>query len=643
MIQILSNETSEKIAAGEVVERPASVIKELTENAIDSGANEIFVDLENGGHSLIKITDNGCGISRDELPIAIQRFATSKITKFEDLFTINTLGFRGEALPSIGAISHLEIVSKKRDEDFAYMIVVEGGQVSETREASGSDGTTVTVTNLFYNTPARKKFQKTPSNEISHIVKYLSAMAVLRRDIHFRLKNNGRIVFDYPIAMNKKDCLKKIWGIPTTDVMKTFSTSCDSAKLTGIICSPDVDRSSRNEILFTVNGRIIKNTQLIQAVIEGYAPFLATKRYPLAFVCMEIDPQTIDVNVHPAKTEIHFEEQQKIFGFVKHAINETVKAFRDPELIYTAETENGEIYDTITGEIKESTIDDFEQEKRVYYQPQQRVTRSKVTKYLDELLKPVETTNIQDFIDDEEDKFSKEQVVKEEIKPVKDDVITPALNIENNTCIVDKPIDKKENKNEFIFECNYNFKPLTQIFDTYIAGEFNGEFILIDQHAAHEKIIYESLNTKGNEGNIQMLLFPEILELSADKTEITKKYLDYFKELGFDIADFGNNTFKITAIPFFIEQGEIKSFIDEIITSIIDETQNSQIIPLENLRHMIACKSAIKANKKLSFDEMKSLFAKLMTLKEPFFCPHGRPVIHKFTKFELEKLFKRKK
>ena len=637
MIQILSNETSEKIAAGEVVERPASVIKELTENAIDSGADEIFVDLENGGHSLIKITDNGCGISKDELPIAIQRFATSKITKFEDLFSINTLGFRGEALPSIGAISRLEIVSKKRDEDFAYMIVVEGGQVIDTREASGSDGTTVKVTNLFYNTPARKKFQKTPSNEISHIVKYLSAMAVLRRDIHFRLKNNGRIIFDYPVAMNKKDCLKKIWGIPSTDVMKSLSSSCPSAKLTGIICSPDVDRSSRNEIMFCVNGRIIKNTQLIQAVIEGYSPFLATKKYPLAFLSMDIDPNTIDVNVHPAKTEIHFEEQQKIFGFVKHVINETVKSFRDPEFSYTAETENGEIYDTITGEIKEKSIDDFENEKKIYYQPIQKVTKNKVTTYLNSMLKPAETVNIQDFIDDEEKRFSKEQQEKVEI------VEENKNNTDNIEYIEQKTEKKIENKNEFIFENNYNFIPLTQIFDTYIAGEFNGEFILIDQHAAHEKIIYESLNSTGNKGNIQFLLIPEILELSSDKTEITKKYLDYFKEIGFDIADFGNNTFKITAVPFFIEQREIKSFIDDIITSIIEETQNSQIIPLENLRHMVACKSAIKANKKLSFDEMKSLFAKLMTLKEPFFCPHGRPVIHKFTKYELEKLFKRKK
>lgn len=636
MIQILSSETSEKIAAGEVVERPASVIKELTENAIDSGADEIFVDLENGGHSLIKITDNGCGISKDELPIAIQRFATSKITKFEDLFSINTLGFRGEALPSIGAISRLEIVSKKKDEDFAYMIVVEGGQVVDTREASGSDGTTVKVTNLFYNTPARKKFQKTPSNEISHIVKFLSAMAVLRRDIHFRLKNNGRIIFDYPVAMNKKDCLKKIWGIPSTDVMKSLSSSCDSAKLTGIICSPDVDRSSRNEIMFCVNGRIIKNTQLIQAVIEGYSPFLATKKYPLAFITMEIDPNTIDVNVHPAKTEIHFEEQQKIFGFVKHAINETVKSFRDPGFIYTAETENGEIYDTITGEIKEKSIDDFDNEKKVFYMPPQKVTKSKVTTYLNSMLKPVETISIQDFIDDEENRFSKEQQEREKIEEEK--------NNNDNIEYIEKKIEKNTNdKKEFIFENNYNFIPLTQIFDTYIAGEFNGEFILIDQHAAHEKIIYESLNTKENKGNIQILLFPEILELSSDKTEIAKKYLDYFKELGFDITDFGNNTFKITAVPFFIEQREIKSFIDDIITSIIEETQNSQIIPLENLRHMVACKSAIKANKKLSIDEMKSLFAKLMTLKEPFFCPHGRPVIHKFTKYELEKLFKRKK
>ena len=558
MIQILSSETSEKIAAGEVVERPTSVIKELTENAIDSGATEIFVDLENGGHSLIKITDNGCGISKDELPIAIQRFATSKITKFEDLFTINTLGFRGEALPSIGAISHLEIISKQRDEDFAYMIAIEGGQIVETREASGSDGTTVTVTNLFYNTPARKKFQKTPSNEISHIVKYLSAMAVLRRDIHFRLKNNNRIVFDYPIAMNKRDCLKKIWGIPTTDVMKTFSTSCNSAKLTGIICSPDVDRSSRNEILFAVNGRIIKNTQLIQAVIEGYSPFLNTKRYPLAFLSMEIDPQTIDVNVHPAKTEIHFEEQQKIFGFVKHAINETVKSFRDPELIYTAETENGEIYDTITGEIKESSLDNFEQEKKIYYQPAQKVSKNKVSTYLDSMLKPIETTNIQDFLDSEEDKFLKEQLIKENIDTVQNnDEATSISKAESTNCIQ----KNKEIKNEFIFEYDYNFTPLTQIFDTYIAGEFNGEFILIARSNTVVMPKYGVSNITDEQWALLQVEFEKLLKFSGvnqiglSSFDIAKLMRERWEEIvSISLPSSHSNISSSSSMSFFAQQ-----------------------------------------------------------------------------------------
>lgn len=671
-IRLLTSDISDKIAAGEVVERPASVVKELVENSVDAEASSIFVDLEDGGHSLIRIIDNGCGISEEDLPLAVKRFATSKINSFEDLYSLSSLGFRGEALPSIASVSRLEITSSVSDDDFARRIVVEGSEIIDLGESAGSKGTCVSVTKLFYNTPARKKFQKTASNEMSHIIRFLSHMAVLRRDIHFRLKNNGKILFSYPQAMKAEDCLRHIWGLSELDKLVFFQAESDAAVAEGILCSPEITRSSRNDMMFSVNGRIVKNTQLAQAAIEGYSPFLAGKRYPLVLVSLKISPEKIDVNVHPAKTEINFAEQQKIFGFIRNAVSSNVKKFMEPEFLSIAHTEEGLIYDAVTGEIFEDSKDvkairqnikNSRSDNNFYSFDSYRKDKpsgKNIRLYNDYILEPIakisldkniaESNNIKNVfssineIDSDLQKQKEEDVLfkNSEIqsKKISDNLSETSQNCKLETAFR-RENNRSSNNNEFNFDETYEFKPFCQIFNTYIAAELNGEFILIDQHAAHEKIIYENLKAKGDDGSIQMLLFPEILEFSPEKAMVMLKYLPYFQKLGFSISEFGRNAFKVNAMPFFMEKENLVLFFIDIIDSIISETASSDILPLEILRHMIACKSALKAGKKLTTDEMRSLFNALTTLNEPFFCPHGRPVVHKFSKLELEKIFKR--
>lgn len=662
-IHILESSTAEKIAAGEVVERPLSAVKELVENSIDSGATSVFVDLQDGGHSLIRISDNGCGMSKEELPIAIQRFATSKIQAFDDVYNLSSFGFRGEALPSIAAVSRLSITSRREEDEFASKLVIDGaGPVIE--DAAGDKGTCIEAADLFYNTPARKKFQKTPANEVSHIVRFLSHMAVIKRGIHFRLKNNGRTIFNYPSSMTKTDCLRQIWGIQDAR-MFSFCNSCDVAEVSGILCSPDTDRSTRNDIMISVNGRIVKNTQTSQAVIEGYAPFLAQKRFPLAFIEIKVPADRIDVNVHPAKTEIRFLDQQRIYGFVKRAVNECVRKFRDPDFENIVESPDGLKYDCETGEIieqpKSVNNEAFMAPMRLDREKDGQSSGRRVSSFISSILKNSSDT-FNSFINEDFEEIhnlsekpsqpqEKSQIpdnpqltAEERIQEI---VKTPEYPEEKKQLpqitekIIVKPVEEAVQEKRMEFEIESSFVPYCQIFNTYIAAEYNDEFILIDQHAAHEKIMYEMLQAKGDEGAVQRLIVPEIIELPPAKAEIMDRYLDMFASMGIEIEDFGGNSFRISSVPFFIDRESPSEFVLDTLEAVIDESDSGDILPLEKLRSLAACKSALKANRKLSQEEMKALFSRLMKLKEPFFCPHGRPVVHKLSKQELEKIFKR--
>ena len=601
-IGILDRHTAERIAAGEVVDRPMSVVKEVTENSIDSEPSFIFIDLLNGGHELIKIIDNGCGISEEELPLAIKRFATSKITNFDDISDLSTLGFRGEALPSIGAVSRLEIVSKPQAASCANSITVEGGNILDIRPIAGDNGTCVTVTDLFFNTPARKKFQKSTSYELSQITQMLSQIALSKRNIHFRLKNGNKVIFNYPISMSEADCLTQMWGIKDLKILNSFSDSDGEISVRGFVCDPDFNRSSRADIIIFVNGRIVKNNQIAQAVIEGCNPFLPPRRFPCAYIHINLPPSFTDVNVHPSKTEIRFIESNRIYSLIRNAVMHAVKTAKGSEFSFESKTykdgENNTVnYDRITGEVKPAFA---AHSASSFSYKSGHPSKKAIDSYM---------SAVGYF----EDVLSEKKI-----------------NYEQTEMVVESFV-----KSSFI--------PLMQLYNTYIVGNLDGELVLIDQHAAHEKIIYEELSEKSSakDGASQGLLFSQVLELPLSYVTVLKENLDIFLQLGFDIEEFGGNSFKIRTIPFFIATDELNTFFIDVLDSVIEENILKADEPKEKLRHLVSCKSAVKANKKLSFEEMTAIYDKLITLREPFFCPHGRPVLYKLGIRELEKIFKR--
>lgn len=600
-IGVLDRYTAERIAAGEVVDRPMSVVKELTENAIDSNPSFIFVDLSDAGHELIKITDDGCGIPEEELPLAVKRFATSKISSFDDISDLSTLGFRGEALPSIGAVSRLEIVSKLQDSAYASSITVEGGNILDIRPVAGDSGTCVCVTKLFFNTPARKKFQKSASYELSQITQMLSHIALAKRDIHFRLKNGNKIIFNYPVSMTEADCLMHMWGLKEQETLKAFSGSDKEIAVRGFVCDPDFNRPSRADIIIFVNGRIVKNNQIAQAVIEGCNPFLPPRRFPCAYINIELPPSFTDVNVHPSKTEIRFSDGNKIYSLIRNSIMHAVRDSKNKVISFEPtmpKDGNNNIvhYDKFTGEIRQAS--------------------------------PTYSEHIP--------RYRSEHPSQKEVDSYMSAVgyFETVLNEKNTSYEQSEMVCEPSTKASFV--------PLIQLYNTYIVANLNGELVIIDQHAAHEKIIYEELAGKNNSNKAsQKLLLSQVLELPTSYVSVLKENLNIFLQLGFDIEEFGGNSFIIRTIPFFVDLDELDSFFIDVLESIIEENVSKAEEPKEKLRHLISCKSAVKANKKLSFEEMTALYEKLITLREPFFCPHGRPVLHKLSLKELEKIFKR--
>lgn len=609
-IQTLDRYTADKIAAGEVVERPISVIKELVENALDSGATSVFTEILSGGQELIRISDNGCGISEEELPLAVKRFATSKISSFDDLEKLSSLGFRGEALPSIGAVSHLEIVSKTRDEEFAHKIIVEGSKVQDIRLSPGDDGTAVTVTRLFFNTPARKKFQRSVSYETSQISQLLSHLAISRRDVHFRLKSGGKILLNYPQSMKCEDCLLQIWNLESKNRLASLSSSRESVSVTGTVCEPAVTRSVRSEMILFVNGRLVRNSQIFQAVVDGYAPFLAPRRFPLAYIAITLPPHMLDVNVHPAKTEVRFADARTVYGAVREAVFEAVKTFSMPgvmERVFSDGQGNALSYEQSTGEITESP--------HVFGASFPKTDRVAQQSPLYEPLQPAYVS----------EKPSLRQVSQYL------DFTAPSETAED---LPGKAAAENGKTDDRVFV------PITQLYDTYILGKLGADVILIDQHAAHEKIVYEYLKNAEKNPAGQGLLLPEVLELSPALSSMLTGHLELLRRLGFIIEEFGEHTFSVRSLPYFVGRDDFRDFIVDVISSL--DAKASAEEKLESLKHRIACRSAVKANQKLSFDEMYSLYEQLLQLREPFFCPHGRPVMYNLTKEELEKIFKRR-
>lgn len=615
-IQVLDKRTIDKIAAGEVVERPASVVKELMENSMDAGAGSITVEIKEGGISYIRITDDGCGIGEEDLKVAFLRHATSKIRNEKDLAAISSLGFRGEALSSISAVSQMEVITKTGNEMMGNRVVLEGGDVVKEEKAGAPDGTTMIVKNLFYNTPARRKFLKTPQTEASYIASLMERMSLSHPEVAFRFIVNGQTRLQTAGNGNLKDVLYRVFGREVLADCMEFSANEGSLHITGYIAKPALSRGNRSFEHFYVNGRYIKSKLLSNAVEEAYKTFIMQHKFPFVVLYLDIDPAQVDVNVHPTKMEVRFENEAAIYDLLLREIRNTLS---NRDLIAHAPmTDTKEEERQHREQVKESIKPEpFERNKLEELRRYVRQTSPYEAKYK----RPVQPT-------------LERREEKPIYQPEKEEIIT----------------DVKQQ--EMFTEEEYHFlKPesvkehriLGQVFGTYWLVEFKDSLYIIDQHAAHERILFERTmkSIEEKEASSQQLQPPMLLSLSQRERQLLTDYRESFEKIGFAFEEFGGEDLIITAVPynmFGIEDKELfLGMLDEL--SEFTGKQTPQVV-LSKVA-MMSCKAAVKGNQKLSEKEATAIIDELLTLDNPYHCPHGRPTIIEMKKTEMERRFHR--
>ena len=614
MIRILEKQVADKIAAGEVIERPVSIVKELVENALDAGSTSVTVEIKKGGKTYIRVTDNGCGIPRDEVETAFLRHATSKIITSKDLDSINTLGFRGEALASICAVTRTELITKCKDDKTGTNLVLHGGDVITKKQTGCPDGTTIIISDLFYNTPARLKFMKSDGAESGLIIEFVSQMALAYKDVKFRLINNGQILFSTSGDGNRINNLLRIYPDIDGKNMVPIKYTDNNISVDGYISTPAMSRPTRGSQIFFVNGRVIYSKVIERGITLGYKERLFSGRYPIAFLFIEVKPDTLDVNIHPNKREVRFDDDHFIMEIISQAI---VNALGTKEAVPDA----GNLFKT-----------SFSQEEK-----EKDAKQIDIKSFLSNVYNPSIKSTIKENIN-------------LNISELKEDYIPSSftekenINIENINEENAKDINSKIEISEPTIKL-FDFKDLTVtgvIFDTYITAVDEDSFYLIDQHAAHERIFYEKLVGiyQSEEKAAQQLMVPIIINVSPSIAADDGLILDSLKKMGFGISMFGENTYRLSQIPMFMELSEAEDFVNEFIDSIKTSTDIKNTVVVNKLI-MMSCKAAVKANDKLSRNEVDTLISNLSLCKNPFSCPHGRPTFIKLRRYEIEKMFKR--
>ena len=643
MINILDKDTIDKIAAGEVVERPASIVKELLENSIDAGSSSVTVEIKNGGIDLIRITDNGCGIASSEVKKAFLRHATSKIVSDKDLISIKSLGFRGEALSSIAAVSRCEMITKTRDELTGVRYYIEGGNEVEYEEIGAPDGTSIIIRDIFYNTPARRKFLKTASTEGAHISELVEKLAMANTEIAFKFISNGQIKLQTNGSGNLKDIVYQLYGKEISKALCNVDYEKNGIKIKGVVARPEVTRSSRSLENIFVNGRYIKDNIISKAVEDGFGDRLMQHQYP--FCALNFDLNGVDVNVHPRKMEVRFSDRNFVYDNTKEAVEE----------IFTTQSAVREVPVGKTSNEKKvfvNTPEPFENKRRDMSQIPEKVSQNKCEDVTKDTL---HSTGSDDEI--------KWRVPKENMYNPKDDM---SFIKDENTKIVYSDINNLSNKSIkevnigniddanpngikpsqlsfFESESKKYMKVIGQVFNTYWIVQLENEMYIIDQHAAHEKVMYERLlkESKANKLSSQMINPPIIVTLTDLEQNVLNEHMDEFRGIGFDIEEFGGKEYKINAIPNIFPSIPKAELFNEMLS---DSTNYDVISPSELILAKVAsmsCKAAIKGNMRISLLEANELFDELLSLDNPYNCPHGRPTVIKMTKQEIEKKFKR--
>lgn len=634
-IAVLDQNTIDKIAAGEVVERPASVVKELVENAVDAGSTAITVEIKDGGISFIRVTDNGGGIPKDQVPLAFLRHATSKIQRVEDLLWISSLGFRGEALSSISAVSQMEVITKTPEALTGVRYIIEGGQEKALEEIGAPNGTTMLVRNLFYNTPARGKFLKTAMTEAGYVSSYIEQLALSHQNISFKYMVNGQTRLHTSGNANLKDVIYGIYGRDITRELLPVSIERPGISISGFIGKPVVARGNRNFENYYINGRYVKSKLLMKAIEEAYKPFMMQHKYP--FVCLHytIEGEAIDVNVHPTKMEVRFQNQGAVYNATYDMIQE---ALSGRELIPQVELEKKQAKPV---QQKLSAPEPFEtgfKQQTVRQQPAApSYLKEEPAAYVPEVAKASEMpqvsrrVGIRPAVHVEAKETQKEKQKEEPKNTVEHTVVQQPKQME---LFDDKLLSK---------EARARHRIIGQLFDTYWLVEYENTFYIIDQHAAHEKVLYEKFMKEFSNRDIvsQMVSPPQVISLNLQEDMLLKAHMEVFQELGFEISEFGGREYSIHGVPADLYGCSVQDFFVEVLDGLENENTKQVSELLTGKIATAACKAAVKGNNRLSFEEADQLIGQLLGLDNPYHCPHGRPTIVSMSKYELEKKFKR--
>lgn len=636
-INLLDENTSNKIAAGEVVERPSSVVKELIENSIDANARNITIEIEEGGEKLIKIIDDGDGIHPEDIKKAFLPHATSKIKNSSDIFSINTLGFRGEALPSISAVSKVSLKSKIQEEDFGREIIIEGGEILSFNECGINKGTSIEVKDLFFNVPARKKFLKTSSREASLISDIVSRIALANPSISFKLFNNGKKVLNTYGNSNLLDVTRTIYGKNIGENIIYFEHSEDTLTLYGYIGKEVIARGSRNNQSIFVNGRYIKNRTLVVAVENAFKSFSTVNKFPFFILFIEVYPENIDVNIHPSKAEIKFKDERLIFKKVFDTVHEALRN----EIFKEFQVKKDENTSFKKDEFKEISFDikdDYEKKERT------KVTLPVDLNYEKISSKDYQNIYEKDYSDSSSSKYLEETKTNNNVNY--NNIDSKENSILNENFTLRENFYKDNILDEETKEKVPKFPPLRiigQFNKTYILGEYDEVLYIIDQHAAHEKILFEKYFKSIEEGSIiiQPLLVPEIIDLTLDDFSYYEENKEIFKNAGFTLEEFGGNSLALKEVPYFLGKLDAKGLFLNILDNIKELGSGKTSEVKYNKIATMACKAAVKGHDLLSEQEMIKLVEDLRYINDPFHCPHGRPTIIKFTNYDLEKKFRR--
>ena len=625
-INLLDSDTINKIAAGEVVERPSSVVKELVENAIDAKATAVTVEIKEGGISFIRITDNGSGIEKEDVPIAFYRHSTSKIRSAKDLLVIASLGFRGEALSSIAAVSQVEMMTKTSRALTGIRYKIEGGIEKSVEDIGCPQGTTFIIRNLFYNTPARRKFLKTAMTDAGYISDLMQRLALSHPEISFKFINNGQTRLHTTGNMRLKDIIYNVYGRDIAANVLEVSAQTSNVHISGFIGKPLICRGNRTYENYFINGRYIKSGIITKAIEEAYKNFIMVHKYPLTVLHFTVDTSLIDVNVHPSKMEIRFNNGEEMYKLVYHAVREAL--------------EGKELIPNVSLEDRPAAPDRGFSEKGAAYPEPFEVKRR-------ETMIREQADGYRSF---SEPKASGENPHKTCPRPQQaPSPAAPVHPIKTEAAQPAKPA-KEEAVQQSLFDMpllSESARPghrlIGQIFETYWIVEYDGQMFIIDQHAAHEKVLYEKLYARyrSHTPSSQYLEPPLILTLSIKEETALKEHLDSFKALGFEIEAFGGNDYAVRAVPMELYGFNARDILIEMIDQLSSETGRLHDEMIADHLATAACKAAVKGNHRLSFKEADALIDLLLKADNPYTCPHGRPTIISMSKYELEKKFKR--